>query len=121
MANAKTRPEWTDEQLLQVLTAEGYIMRAENKEPEFVGLRPMIEEWWEARIRHAAATEPARLREARARLIRLARRIEQIKVEWAEGPQTPAAKARLASNHRSHGRVVALSPARRKASSSPSR
>ena len=123
MASIRTRPAWTDEQVLQVLTVQGYITRAEFKDPDFVGLKPWIEEWSEARIRHAAATEPSRLREARARLIRLARRIERIKIEWTEGPQTPAARERLlATNHRSsHGQVVALSHARRKASSSPSR
>ena len=117
--SAKRRPKtpkqhqaWTDEEVLQVLTAQGYISRCEAASPEFIGLTPLVDEWWEARVRHAVAKEPDRIARARERLITLARRIEQTKIEWAEGPQSQAARERLLSQTRK-AHVIPLAPAAR--------
>src|SRR5688500_14249815 len=96
----KQHQAWTDEEVLQVLTAQGYISRCEAASPEFIGLTPMVDEWWEARVRHAVAKEPDRIARARERLIAIARKIEQTKIEWAEGPQTAAARERLLARTR---------------------
>jgi hypothetical protein len=108
----KRERAWTDEEVLQVLTAQGYITRCEMGAAEFVGLRPLVDEWWEARVRHAVAKEPERIARARERLIALARKIEQTKIEWAEGPQSPAVRERLIAERRT-GRVIPLTPAAR--------
>lgn len=105
-------PTWTDEEMIQVLAVQGYITRAEFKDPDFVGLAPCVDSWWEACIRHAVAKSPVRRREARARLIRLARRIEQIKIEWAEGPQNAAVRERLVVTNRQHRRILKINPGR---------
>lgn len=103
---------WTDEEVLQVLTAQGYITRCEVGSPEFVGLRPFIDQWWEARVRHAVAKEPDRIARARARVIELARKIEQTKIEWAEGPRNAAVRERLIAETRA-SRVIPLNRAAR--------
>lgn len=104
------QPAWTDEEVLQVLTAQGYITRCEMGAPEFVGLRTLVDDWWEARVRHAVAKEPERVARARERLIRLARKVEQTKIEWAEGPQSPEVRERLIADRRT-ARVIPLAPA----------
>ena len=109
----KRQPVWTDEDVLQVLTAQGYITRCEMGAPEFVGLRTLADDWWEARVRHAVAKEPDRIARARERLIRLARKIEQTKIEWAEGPQSPEVRERLIAERRP-GQVIPLTPAVRR-------
>ena len=103
----KQQPTWTDEEVLQVLTAQGYITRCEVGSPEFVGLRPLVDDWWEVRVRHAVANEPERVARARDRVIAMARKIEQTKIEWAEGPQTPAVRERLIAESRA-SRVIPL-------------
>jgi hypothetical protein len=108
----KQQPTWTDEEVLQVLTAQGYITRCELGSPEFVGLRPLVDEWWEVRVRHAVAKEPERVAHARERVIAIARKIEQMKIEWAEGPQTPAVRERLIAESRM-SRVIPLDPGAR--------
>jgi hypothetical protein len=107
----KQQQAWTDEEVLQVLTAQGYISRCEAASPEFIGLTPMVDEWWEARVRHAVAKEPDRIARARERLIALARKIEQTKIEWAEGPQDRAARERLLAQSRKAA-VIPLRAAR---------
>lgn len=109
----KLQPVWTDEEVLQVLTAQSYITRCEMGAAEFVGLRPLVDDWWEARVRHAVAKEPDRITRARERLIRLARKIEQIKIEWAAGPQSPVVRERLIAERRT-GQVIPLTPAVRR-------
>lgn len=96
----RQQPTWTDEEVLQVLTAQGYITRCELGSPEFVGLRPLVDEWWEVCVRHAVAKEPERVARARDRVIAMARKIEQTKIEWAEGPQSPAVRERLIAKSR---------------------
>ena len=108
----KQHRAWTDEEVLQVLTAQGYISRCEAASPEFIGLTPLVDAWWEARVRHAVAKEPDRIARARERLIALARKIEQTKVEWVEGPQNPAARERLLSRTRRKAPVIPLVRAR---------
>ena len=108
----KQHQAWTDEEVLQVLTAQGYISRCEAASPEFIGLTPMVDEWWEARVRHAVAKEPDRIARARERLIAIARKIEQTKIEWAEGPQTAAARERLLARTRRKALIIPLGPAR---------
>lgn len=116
MADKRSTPKqeraWTDEEVLQVLTAQGYITRCELGSPEFIGLRPFIDEWWEARVRHAVAKEPDRITRARTRVIELARKIEQTKIEWAEGPQSAAVRERLIAESRA-SRVIPLNRAPR--------
>jgi hypothetical protein len=116
----KQQRAWTDEEVLQVLTAQGYITRCEVGSPEFIGLRPFIDEWWEARVRHAVAKEPDRIARARSRVIELARKIEQTKIEWAEGPQSAAVREPLIAESRA-SRVIPLDRAvrRRRPGSSP--
>lgn len=80
-----SRSTWTDEEVIQALTVQGYITRCEYGIPGFGGFKPFVDEWWEARVRHAVAKEPARLARARDHLLRLARRIERIRVEWERG------------------------------------
>ena len=109
---ATKQPTWTDEEVLQVLTAQGYITRCEFGSPEFVGLRPLVDDWWEVRVRHAVAKEPERITRARDRVIAMARKIEQTKIEWAEGPQSPAVRERLIAESRA-SRVIPLNRARR--------
>ena len=117
----KQQPTWTDEEVLQVLTAQGYITRCEVGSPEFVGLRPLVDDWWEVRVRHAVANEPERVARARDRVIAMARKIEQTKIEWAEGPQSPAVRERLIAESRA-SRVIPLNPgARGRRSAKPSR
>jgi hypothetical protein len=108
----KQQRVWTDEEVLQMLTAQGYVTRAELGSPEFVGLRPMVDAWWEARVRHAVANEPARLARARERLIATARKIEQTKIEWTEGPQSAATRERLVAETR-EARVIPMATAAR--------
>jgi hypothetical protein len=108
----KQHQAWTDEEVLQVLTAQGYISRCEAASPEFIGLTPLVDGWWEARVRHAVAKEPDRIARARARLIALARKIEQTKIEWAEGPQSDAARDRLLATTRKAD-VIPLAPVAR--------
>lgn len=110
----KQHQAWTDEEVLQVLTAQGYISRCEMASPEFIGLTPMVDEWWEARVRHAVAKEPDRIARARERLIALARKIEQTKIEWAEGPQSEAVRERLIAQTRA-AHVIPLDRAARTA------
>jgi hypothetical protein len=105
----KQHRAWTDEEVLQVLTAQGYITLCELGRPEFVGLRPLVDDWWEARVRHAVAKAPDRLDRARERLIAAARKIEQTKIEWSEGPQSPAVRERLISETRA-AHVIPLAP-----------
>ena len=105
-------PTWTDEEVIHVLAVQGYITRAELKDPDLVGLAPHVDPWWEACIRYAAARSPERRGEARARLIELASRIEQIKIEWAEGPQNAAVRERLVATNRQHRRVLKINPPR---------
>lgn len=107
----KQHQAWTDEEVLQVLTAQGYISRCEAASPEFIGLTPMVDEWWEARVRHAVAKESDRIARARERLIALARKIEQTKIEWAEGPQNEALRERLIAETRA-AHVIPLNRAR---------
>ena len=108
----KQQQVWTDAEVLQVLTAQGYITRCELGSPEVVGLRPLVDDWWEARVRHAIANEPDRLARARTRLVAVARKIEQTKIEWTEGPQSPAVRERLIAETRS-AHVIPLTPAAR--------
>lgn len=108
----KQHQAWTDEEVLQVLTAQGYISRCEAASPEFIGLTPLVDEWWEARVRHAVAKEPDRIARARERLIALARKIEQTKIEWAEGPRSAAVRERLLATTRP-ARVIPLDRAPR--------
>ena len=106
----KQSRSWTDEEFLQVLTAQDYITRCELGTPEFIGLRPLVDDWWEARVRHAVAKEPDRIVRARQRLIEIARKIEQTKIEWAEGPKSEAVRERLLAASRA-SRVIPLSRA----------
>ncbi len=108
----KQQRVWTDEEVLQMLTAQGYATRAELGSPEFAGLRPLVDEWWEARVRHAVANEPERLARARTRLLAAARKIERTKIEWAEGPRSEAIRERLIAKTRD-AHVIPLSPAAR--------
>lgn len=108
----KRQRVWTDEEVLQMLTAQGYVTRAELGSPEFAGLRPLVDEWWEARVRHAVANQSERLARARTRLLAAARKIERTKIEWAEGPQSDALRERLIAETRA-ARVIPLSPAAR--------
>lgn len=110
---------WTDEEVLQVLTAQGYITRCEIGTAEFAGLRPLVDDWWEARVRHAVAKEPDRITRARDRLIALARKIERTKIEWAEGPQSLEVRERLIAERRT-GRVIPMAPARTRRRGRPS-
>ncbi len=118
----KQQRVWTDEEVLQMLTAQGYVTRAELGSPEFAGLRPLVDEWCEARVRHAVANEPGRLDRARTRLLAAARKIERTKIEWAEGPQSEAIRERLIAETR-EAHVIPLSrmARARRRDSSPSR
>jgi hypothetical protein len=112
---------WTDEELLQVLTAQDYITRCELGTPEFIGLTPFVDDWWEARVRHAVAKEPERIARARERLIQMARKIEQTKIEWAEGPQNEGVRERLLAASRA-SRVIPLNrPPRARRDETPPR
>ena len=114
----KQRRSWTDEQFLQVMTAQDYITRCELGTPEFIGLRPLLDDWWEARVRHAVATEPDRLARARARLVEMAQKIEKMKIEWAEGPQSEGVRERLLAANRA-SRVIPLNRAPRSRKDKP--
>jgi hypothetical protein len=107
----KQAPAWSDQEVLQVLTAQEYITRCEQGVADFVGLEPLVEDWWEARVRHAVAKEPRRIERARARLITVGRKITRTKIEWSEGPASRQARERLiATSHTA--RVVPLEPGR---------
>jgi hypothetical protein len=104
----EARATWTDEEVIQALTVQGYITRCEYAVPGFSALKPFVDEWSEARVRHAVAKEAPRIARARNHLVRLARRIERIKVEWERGAVDPD---RVVPNNRAgHRHVVPLRP-----------